>query len=73
MTGGSGARQSAEAASAAERVAARYRAELHRLLVAGVVIAVAILALGVVVVYGLDLTPGMAEPGTLVPPTGWLE
>lgn len=61
MTEESGARRSAEVASAAERVAARYRAEFHRLLAAGILIAVAILALGLFVVYGLDLTPGMAR------------
>lgn len=52
-----------EVVSVAERVAARYRREFHRLLVAGVAIAVVILALGLVVVYGLGEMPGMSPPG----------
>lgn len=68
MTEATGAARSAPATSAAEEVAARYRAEFHRLVVAGILIALVILALGVFVVYGLDEVPGMATPGTLGPP-----
>lgn len=58
--------RSSEATSAAERVAAEYRARFHRLLVAGILIAAVMVTLGIVVVYALDQTPGMA-PGTATP------
>lgn len=52
-----------EPATVAERVSAKHRAELRRLLVAGLLIAVLVVALGIIVVYGLDQAPGMAEHG----------
>lgn len=48
-------------AGVAELVAARHRARHRRLLVAGVVITVIVLALGIVVVAVLGWTPGMAR------------
>ena len=44
---------------AAETVKLEYRREFRRLLVAGIILAVLILALGVLIVYGLGETPGM--------------
>lgn len=57
-----------QSSSITERVSMRYRRESHRLLIAGVVIAVAVLALGILVVYGLGETPGMAPAGLIAPP-----
>ncbi|MFQ5968073.1 MAG: hypothetical protein ACE5MI_10745 [Acidimicrobiia bacterium] len=47
--------------SPAEQVAQKYRRESRRLLVAGIILAVAVMAIGIIVVYGFDLTPGMAQ------------
>ena len=46
---------------AAETVKLEYQREFRRLLVTGIILAVLILALGVLIIYGLGETPGMAR------------
>jgi ABC-type lipoprotein release transport system permease subunit len=50
-----------DVSSLTRRVALRYRREARRLLITGIILAVAVLGLGVLIVYGLDLTPGMPD------------